>query len=204
MHYIAFDTETTGLSYSRDRLIEFGGVLVDNDTNKIIVTYSVRINPIIEVGKGAFDVHGISNEMLKDEPIFDDVAEGIISFLSMADCSIAHNAGFDVNFIAQSLWRMEDDRLFNKFSELAISDTLAYTRTKYKNETIKLGGSLDALADRLGADRSARKDAHGALVDSELLANVVMLIEDKRNIPTKWAKEWINNSKLKGKIICES
>jgi len=203
MQYIAFDTETTGLSYSNDRLIEFGGVLVDNDTDEIIDTCSLRINPLIKVGKGAFDVHGISNAMLKDEPIFDDVAGDIIDFLSKADCSIAHNARFDVNFIAQSLWRMENTELFDKFSELVVLDTLAYARTKYKNEPFKLGGSLDALADRLGADRTARKDVHGALVDSELLANVVILIEDKENIPTKWAKDWINKSKLKEKS-CES
>jgi len=189
MKYIAFDTETTGLSYNKDRLIEFAAVIVEDD--EIIDSYSVRIDPVIKVGAGAFKVHGISNEMLKDEPTFDKIAYDIVDYMCLAECSIAHNARFDINFIYHSILRMGDKELLKEFEELVILDTQTYSRKKYNSGR----HSLDALADRLGADRTSREDWHGALVDSELLANVVILIEDKDQITTKYAKDWVSKKK---------
>jgi len=189
MKYIAFDTETTGLSYNSDRLIEVAGVLVEDDT--IIDTYTVRINPGIKIGAGALAVHGITNEMLKDEPSFDKVAHEIIDFFEKADCVVAHNVRFDVNFIYNALLRMDDDDLLERFEKLTALDTQTYSRKKYSSGK----HSLDALADRLEVDRKARSDWHGALVDSELLANVVIMIEDKDQITTKFAKQWVSKKK---------
>jgi len=166
--YIAFDTETTGLSYNEDRLIEFAAVIVEDD-----------------------EIVDSSNEMLKDEPLFEEVAYDIIDYMRLAECSIAHNARFDINFLYHSISRMNDKELLKEFEELVILDTQTYSRKKYNSGQ----HSLDALADRLGADRTSREDWHGALVDSELLANVVILIEDKDQITTKYAKDWVSKKK---------
>ena len=98
MREIVFDTETTGLSpRDGDRVIEIGAIELINHfpSGKI---YHVFINPEErKVDPRAFDVHGISNDFLKDKPTFKEIAAEILEFFSTG-ILIAHNAGFDMGF----------------------------------------------------------------------------------------------------------
>ncbi|MCG5476998.1 MAG: DNA polymerase III subunit epsilon [Sinorhizobium fredii] len=162
MREIIFDTETTGLDSREDRVIEIGGVELENQfpTGRTIHLY---INPgDRKVHPDALAVHGITDEFLKDKPSFADVVEQIVDFFGDARW-VAHNATFDIGFI-----NAEFDRL--GLSPIAIdrvTDTLALARRKHPMGP----NSLDALCRRYGIDNSHRAK-HGALLDSELLAEV--------------------------------
>ncbi len=160
---IVFDTETTGLRASDgDRVIEIGAIeLVDRfPTGR---TFHVYINPDgREVHPDALSVHGISNEFLADKPMFPEIMEEFEAFVSEA-ILVAHNASFDIEFINAELVRtgrppIESER---------VVDTLQIARRKHPMGP----NSLDALCSRYGVDNSKR-EKHGALLDSELLAEV--------------------------------
>lgn len=162
MREIVFDTETTGLDNREDRIIEIGGVeLIDRfPTGK---TYHIFIEPEGRpVHPDALAVHGISNERLAGEPKFKDIAEDFLAFFAGAKL-IAHNARFDQGFIDAELKRIGLPALDPDM----IIDTLAIAKRKHPMGP----NSLDALCKRYGIDNS-RREKHGALLDSELLAEV--------------------------------
>ena len=162
MREIIFDTETTGLDSREDRVIEIGGVELENHfpTGRTLHLY---INPgDRKVHPDALAVHGITDEFLKDKPAFGDVVEDILSFFEGAKW-IAHNATFDMGFINAELARLG----FPPIMPSEVVDTLALARRKHPMGP----NSLDALCRRYGIDNSHRT-RHGALLDSELLAEV--------------------------------
>jgi DNA polymerase III subunit epsilon len=159
---IIFDTETTGLENKADRVIEIGGVELINNfpSGKTIHIY---INPgDRKVHPDALAVHGITDEFLKDKPSFGDVAQEIIDFFEGARW-IAHNATFDMGFINAEFARLGLPPVPND----QVVDTLAMARRKHPMGP----NSLDALCRRYGIDNGHRTK-HGALLDSELLAEV--------------------------------
>lgn len=162
MREIIFDTETTGLESKFDRVIEIGGVELINNfpTGRTLHLY---INPgDRKVHPDALAVHGITDEFLKDKPGFADVVDQIIEFFDGAKW-IAHNATFDMGFI-----NAEFDRLgLPPVQADRVVDTLAMARRKHPMGP----NSLDALCRRYGID-NAHRTKHGALLDSELLAEV--------------------------------
>ena len=162
MREIVLDTETTGFEPSEGhRLVEIGCVeIVDRyPTGNIYHTY---VNPERDMPAGAFNVHGLSAEFLKDKPLFASVANDFIEFLGDANIVI-HNAAFDTKFLNFELNRIGKKPL----SSSRIIDTLMLARRKHPN----MSNSLDALCDRYSIDRSKRVK-HGALLDSEILAEV--------------------------------
>jgi DNA polymerase-3 subunit epsilon len=162
MREIIFDTETTGLDPRDDRVIEFGGIEMVNrfPTGR---TFHVYINAQGKtVNPEALAVHGISDADLADKPTFDAVAEDLIAFIDGATL-IAHNAGFDVGFLNAEFARLGHPPL----DPGLVVDTLALARRKHPMGP----NSLDALCRRYGIDNSHRTK-HGALLDSELLAEV--------------------------------
>lgn len=162
MREIIFDTETTGLDKVQDRVIEIGCIEMENRflTGR---TFHVYINPEgREVHADAFSVHGISNDMLKDKPVFADIVEDFLNFTDGAKL-VAHNAMFDLGFINNELERVGKLPL----SVDRIIDTLELARRKHPMGP----NSLDALCKRYGIDNSHRT-LHGALLDSEILADV--------------------------------
>jgi len=162
MREIVFDTETTGLDNREDRIIEIGGVeLIDRfPTGK---TYHIFIEPDgRKVHPDALAVHGISNERLAGESKFKDIADDFLEFFSGAKL-VAHNARFDQGFIDAELQRVGLPAL----DPDSIIDTLAIAKRKHPMGP----NSLDALCKRYGIDNS-RREKHGALLDSELLAEV--------------------------------
>lgn len=162
MREIIFDTETTGLDNKSDRVIEIGGIELVNHFPSGR-TFHVYINPgDRKVHPDALAVHGITDEFLKDKPPFADIVDDLVAFFDGAKW-IAHNATFDMGFI-----NTEFDRLnMPPVPGEVVVDTLAMARRKHPMGP----NSLDALCRRYGIDNSHRTK-HGALLDSELLAEV--------------------------------
>lgn len=162
MREIIFDTETTGLERLEDRVIEIGGVeMVDRFLTGR--TFHVFINPQgRQVHPDALAVHGISNEKLVGEPVFADIVDQFMEFFDGAKL-VAHNASFDMGFINAELDRLGLPPIGND----RVIDTLALARRKHPMGP----NTLDALCRRYGIDNSHRT-LHGALLDSEILAEV--------------------------------
>lgn len=162
MREIIFDTETTGLESKTDRIIEIGGVELINHfpTGRTIHIY---INPEGKtVHPDALAVHGITDEFLKDKPTFKEVVGEIREFFEGARW-VAHNATFDMGFINAEFARLGIEPVPDE----QVLDTLSLARRKHPMGP----NSLDALCRRYGIDNSHRTK-HGALLDSELLAEV--------------------------------
>ena len=183
LRQIVLDTETTGQSAERNRIIEIGALeLVD----RVLTgrTYHVYINPEQAVEEGAFRVHGLSNEFLADKPVFKDIVIDFMAFIKDAEL-IIHNAPFDVGFINAELQRMQYEP--NTLdAHCSVLDTLVMARKKHPGQR----NSLDALCKRYEVDNSKR-DYHGALLDSCLLADVYLrmtggpnslLLDDKKKL----------------------
>ena len=164
MREIVLDTETTGLDpETGDRLVEIGAVELYGHvpTGK---TYHQYINPERDVPQEAVDVHGLTFDFLRDKPLFRDVANDFLAFIGDAKLVI-HNAAFDMKFLnAELKWQSKPQIPW----ERAI-DTLEIARKKFPGSP----ASLDALCRRYGIDNSART-LHGALLDSEILAEVYL------------------------------
>lgn len=164
MREIVLDTETTGFEPDQgDRIVEIGAVELFNHvpTGK---TYHQYINPERSMPQEAFEVHGLGDDFLRDKPVFADIAQAFIDFVGDAKLVI-HNAAFDMKFInAELCWLKRTAIPFDQ----AI-DTLAIARRKFPGSP----ASLDALCRRFGIDNSART-LHGALLDSEILAEVYL------------------------------
>lgn len=162
MREIIFDTETTGLDSREDRVIEIGGIELKDHfpTGRTIHLY---INPDgRKVHPDALAVHGITDESLVDKPKFSDVAQEILDFFDGATW-IAHNANFDMGFVNAEFARLD----LPPIDASRVVDTLQIARRKHPMGP----NSLDALCRRYGIDNSHRLK-HGALLDSELLAEV--------------------------------
>jgi len=164
MREIVLDTETTGFDpESGDRIVEIGAVELWNHvaTGK---TYHQYINPKRTMPEEAFKVHGLGDEFLRDKPVFADIAQDFVDFIGDAKLVI-HNAAFDVKFLnAELKWVNRPQIPW----EQAI-DTLAIARQKFPGSP----ASLDALCRRFNIDNSSRT-LHGALLDSEILAEVYL------------------------------
>ena len=164
MRQIVLDTETTGLSAEGgDRIIEIGCVelvarkLTGNNKH-------FYLNPERDSHEDALKVHGISNEFLRDKPLFAAVADELMDYLRDAEI-IIHNAAFDVGFLNRELELIGKAAFSSHVA--GVTDTLAMAKELYPGKR----NSLDALCDRLGVDNSSRT-LHGALLDAELLADV--------------------------------
>lgn len=168
MRQIVLDTETTGLSAAAgDRLVEIGCVEL---VNRRLTGRSKHyyLNPDRESHEDALKVHGLTQEFLSDKPRFKDVHQELLEFLQGAEI-IIHNAPFDVGFLDAELEAIGEPSFTQKVD--AIVDSLALAKQLFPGKR----NSLDALCDRMGVDRSARK-FHGALLDAELLAEVYLAL----------------------------
>ena len=164
---IVLDTETTGLEVSGGhRIIEIGAVeLIDRRLTGN--NFHHYIQPDREIDPGAMEVHGITNEFLHDKPRFNTIADEFLRYLSGADELIIHNAPFDVGFLNNELDLVGRQEKIATLCE--VCDSLALARKLYPGKR----NSLDALCARLDLDNSHRT-LHGALLDSEILADVYL------------------------------
>ncbi len=164
MREIVLDTETTGIDPNDGhRIVEIGCVELENHvpTGK---TLQIYINPEREIPAEAIAVHGITNEFVKDKPTFLEVYSDFIDFVAGARLVI-HNAEFDMKFINHHLLEVGHAAIGWNL----VVDTLAMARKKFPGSP----ASLDALCRRFEIDTSQRT-FHGALLDSELLAEVYL------------------------------
>ncbi|QGZ61874.1 DNA polymerase III subunit epsilon [Paraburkholderia acidisoli] len=166
MRQIILDTETTGLNArTGDRIIEIGCVELVNRrlTGNNLHFY---VNPERDSDPGALAVHGLTTEFLADKPKFAEVAGEILDFISGADI-IIHNAPFDIGFLDAELALLGKPNFKTHCGE--VIDTLVQAKQIFPGKR----NSLDALCDRFGIS-NAHRTLHGALLDSELLAEVYL------------------------------
>ncbi|NQU69645.1 MAG: DNA polymerase III subunit epsilon, partial [Rhodospirillales bacterium] len=164
MREIVLDTETTGLDpKSGDRVVEIGCVELTNHMPNG-TTFHKYVNPQRDMPSEAFDVHGLSEEFLSGHTIFGEIAEEFLEFIADAPL-IIHNARFDISFLNAELEKI-------KLPVIDITraiDTVALARRKFPGAPV----NLDALCRRFEIDNTGRTK-HGALLDSELLAEVYL------------------------------
>lgn len=162
MREIVLDTETTGVeAHKGDRVVEIGCVELVNHcpTGR---HYHQYINPERSMPQEAFAIHGLSQEFLSDKPVFAAIAEEFWQFIDGAHLVI-HNAGFDVRFLDMELKKVG----MGPIRPDLVVDTLSMARRKF----VGANNTLDGLCSRFGIDNS-RRTKHGALLDSEILAEV--------------------------------
>lgn len=167
MRQIVLDTETTGLEPSQGhRIIEIGCVEM---VNRRLTgnNYHQYLQPDREIDEGAQAVHGISNEFLADKPRFEDIVEDFLDYLKGAEL-IIHNAPFDVGFINHEL-KMAGPEYGTVSTYCSVIDTLVMARKMRPGKK----NNLDVLCKEYDVNNSQR-DLHGALLDSELLAEVYL------------------------------
>jgi DNA polymerase III subunit epsilon len=167
MRQIILDTETTGLRIEDGhRLIEIGCLEMINRklTGRKFHEY---INPQREVEAGALAVHGISNDFLKNKPLFSDISAAFLQFIQDAEL-IIHNAPFDLSFLNHELNSCHPSH--HSLTDICrVTDTLQLARQMHVGQR----NSLDALCKRYGVDNTKR-DFHGALLDAYLLSQVYL------------------------------
>jgi len=167
MRQVVLDTETTGLEPKQGhRIIEIGALeLVDRQLTGR--QFHVYINPDREIDQGALEVHGITEEFLRDKPRFADIADDLLAFADGAELVI-HNAPFDIGFIDNEL-SLAGHQHASITAVATILDTLELARDLHPGQR----NSLDALCKRYQVDNSSRS-LHGALLDAEILAEVYL------------------------------
>ena len=191
MREVVLDTETTGLNYkSGDRIIEVGCVELVNHiaTNKTLQFYCFVEKKIDE---GAIKIHGITNNFLENQPTFEQQAEKLLSFIKN-DTLIIHNAQFDIGFLNNELRIIGKEKITNK-----VIDTVLLARKKLNTRI----ANLDYLCRRFSIDLSKR-ELHGALLDTHLLAEVYLELNGGKQISMNLSindskKEKLNNGDKK-------
>ena len=177
MREIVLDTETTGFDPEQgDRIVEIGAIELYNHmpTGR---TFHEYINPERGIPQDAFDIHGIGPDLLdvprpprpgevilRDKPLFNQVAQSFVDFVADAKLVI-HNAAFDMKFLNAELKWLN----FQQLPWEQAVDTLAIARKRFPGSP----ASLDALCRRFNIDNASRT-LHGALLDSEILAEVYL------------------------------
>lgn len=201
MREIVLDTETTGFEPDQgDRIVEIGAIELHNHmpTGR---TYHQYINPQRDMPEGAFGIHGIGPDLLvnprpakdgevtlRDKPLFKDIGAAFVEFVGDAKLVI-HNAAFDMKFLnAELRWIGLPELPW----ERAV-DTLAIARQRFPGSP----ASLDALCRRFGIDNAART-LHGALLDSEILAEVYLELIGGRQPDFALARVNTDGSSIEG------
>lgn len=170
MRQIVLDTETTGLEWKKgNRVVEIGCVeMVERrPTGR---TWQQYIHPDREFEPGAQEVTGLTLEFLADKPRFAEIADAFLDFVRDAEL-IIHNAAFDVGFLDHELSLLGPQYGKLRDHVAGVEDSLIMARQRYPGQR----NSLDALCKRLGVDNTHRQ-LHGALLDSQLLAEVYLAL----------------------------
>ncbi|MFN8704734.1 MAG: DNA polymerase III subunit epsilon [Rhodospirillales bacterium] len=171
MREIVLDTETTGLDPKTQRIVEIACIELVNHlpTGQ---KFHTLLDPEMEVPSEAVAVHGLSNAKLAGAPLFSMIASEFLDFIGESKLVI-HNAEFDIGFINAELRRAN----FERIPITRAIDTVQMARRKFPGAP----ASLDALCKRFGIDNTHRT-LHGALLDSELLAQVYLELLGGRQV----------------------
>lgn len=167
---VVFDTETTGFDPENgDRLVEIGAVRM-TDGLPTRDTFHRYINPQRAVPDAAVKVHGLTTQFLSDKLLFSEIAKDFLSFVGDLPL-VAHNAEFDAKFLNFELTKLGIDI----FPATRFVDTVPIARRKFPGQKV----NLDALCRKLKISLDSR-EKHGALIDSELLAEVCVELNGGR------------------------
>ena len=159
---LILDTETTGLNFEIDKIIEIGIVeLIDNVLTQNY--FHEYVNPEREISLSAQKIHGISNEFLIDKPKFNTIVNKLLDFIKN-DPIVIHNAEFDINFINKELHNCGHSNVQN-----FIIDTIKIAKKEFPGQTV----NLDSLCKKLNVTNT-RQNFHGALLDATLLSKVYL------------------------------
>jgi len=171
---VVLDTETTGMNqeggptYLGHRIIEIGAVEIIN--RKLTGNhFHVYIKPDRLIEEDAIDVHGITDQFLRDKPEYKEVHQEFLNFIKGAEL-VAHNAPFDVGFMDHEFEKL-DPSIGKTEQYCDVTDTLAMAKKIFPGKR----NNLDILCERYGIDNSHRT-LHGALLDAEILADVYLLM----------------------------
>ena len=195
MNEVFLDTETTGLSF-RDghKIVEIACI----ETQDLIATGKVfhkLINPKRSMPAEAYNVHGFSEDFLKDKATFNQIADEFLSFIKDKKI-IIHNAAFDLGFLNGELGAIQKEKINKKL----VIDSLEVARNKFPGTS----NSLDALCKRFSVDLS-RRTKHNALLDCELLREVYINLldakEPKFNLLNTSSEQNLNKAKDYSKVI---
>ena len=191
---IVLDTETTGLDAKQgDRIIEIGCVELVN-RKPTGNHYHVYIQPERHVPEASVAIHGITDDFLRDKPVFEAIAKDFLAFIKGAELVI-HNAPFDVGFINSELSRLDSilDQDERQVSDMCqITDSLLLARQKHPGQK----NNLDALCRRYFIDNSQR-ELHGALLDAQLLAEIYLAMTGGQ-ISLDWLPEGADRQGAEG------
>lgn len=190
MREIVLDTETTGFEPENgDRIVEIGCVEIENllPTGR---TYQAYINPQRPMPEAAFNVHGLSDEFLADKPLYKDQLDAFLEFIGDAPLVI-HNQAFDMKFLnAENRWAGRP-----KISNPVIDTMAVASKVLPANSQL----SLDRLCNYYKIDRSKRT-LHGALLDSEILAEVYLHLRGGPNYNMELAVPGESKDKTRRRI----
>jgi len=201
---IILDTETTGINPREGhRVVEIGCVEMVNRqlTGR---SYHVYINPRFEMEQEVIDIHGLTNDFLRDKPLFSQVADEFIDFIKGAELVI-HNAKFDVGFMDHE-FSMLTKKVPMTYDMCTVTDTLKVSKDQFGSPK-----TLDYLAKYYRVDKLVDRTYHGALIDAQLLAYVYIEMTRKQETLNLNAGEGeggnqneirrVNNNRSKLKIV---
>ncbi len=191
---IVLDTETTGLDVDDGhKIIEIGCIEII-DRNITENSFHYYVNPERLVDEKAYEIHGISNDFLKDKPKFIDIIEKFIEYISDSGLVI-HNAPFDLGFLKSEYIRSgyQQEVLYR---DREIIDTLKIARQKSPGKR----NTLDALCSRYSVDNTDRS-LHGALLDAKLLASVYLRMTQGQTLIKGLSEVTVNTSQKNSDVI---
>ena len=169
MKEVVLDTETTGISIKDGhRIVEIGCIELENlvpTKNK----FHYYLNPERKVSEKALEVHGYTDEFLKEQKKFYEIGDHFLEFIKDKRL-IIHNAEFDLSHLNNELSIIGKKKINNE-----VVDTLTLARDKFPGSPV----SLDALCKRYRVDNSKRTQ-HTALIDCDLLAKVYINLIDQK------------------------
>lgn len=164
-NWTVLDTETTGFSHEDDRLVEFAASRFNPETGELLEQrLHLLINPQRPIPPDVSKIHGIDDELVKDKPVFTEIAEQVLAFAE-GSTLVIQNAPFDIRFLNAELKRAKKTPLDDVVKQVIC--------TRRLSNLVRPGqpASLDKLCDLFSVDRTKRTQ-HGALIDCELLAKV--------------------------------
>ena len=176
---IVLDIETTGLDYKRERIIEFAAIRLEN--GKEVARYETLINPKQHIRKSSMQIHGITEEMVENEPLEEEVIDDILNFIG--DYTIVgHNVIFDFSFLNEASLRHKNKPLVNH----RVDSQFLYKEVFPDEEC----PNLDNLSARFGL---CVENRHRAMGDTEVLAKVYPKLKKLYEKKYDWQLKQLDN-----------
>ena len=176
---IVLDVETTGLDYTKEKIIEFAAVRLEN--GKIKDRFETLINPQQHIRKSSIAIHGITEEMVADAPKEEEILPQILDFIKDYPI-IAHNAIFDYSFINEASLRHLNKEIKNQRID---------TQMMFKEIYPDLDScGLEALMQKFGVTYDTR---HRAMADTIGLAEAYPKLKKLYEKKYAWQLQQVDN-----------